>query len=169
MHPCRKIGLEFLDSASARFDSVVEVRASPEEIFEIFEDARSWPEWAPPIRKVEWTSPKPFGVGTTRTVYMAGGLVGDEEFIAWEHGKRMTFRFSAVSRKQVSAFLEDYRVTDVGGGRCRVEWTMALDPAGPGKLAMPLVAPLMRAVLQWMLGRFARYAESHAGRRLHAA
>ncbi len=117
---------------------------------------------APPIRRVEWTSPKPFGVGTTRTVYMAGGLVGDEEFIAWEPGRRMAFRFDAISRKQVDAFVEDYRVEDLGSEVCRVSWTMALAPLGPGKIAMPLAAPLMRVGLQWMLGRFARHVESRA-------
>jgi hypothetical protein len=160
--PCRKVGLEFLDSAPARFDSVVQVRATPAEIFETFEDAHSWTLWAPPIRRVEWTSPKPFGVGTTRTVYMAGGLVGREEFIAWEPGRRMAFRFDAVSRKQVDAFVEDYHVEDLDGRVCRVSWTMALAPTGPGRIVMPLVAPLMGVALRWMLGRFARHVESRA-------
>ena len=34
-----------------------------------------------PIQKVEWTSPKPYGVGTTRSVHMMGDMVGYEEFI----------------------------------------------------------------------------------------
>lgn len=162
MFPCRKVGLEFLDSAPTRFDSVVAVAATPAEIFATFEDAESWPLWAPPIRRVEWTSPEPFGVGTTRTVTMIGGLVGHEEFIAWESGRRMAFRFDAVSRKQVDAFVEDYRVEELGRGACRVSWTMALAPIGPGRIAMPLVAPLMGIGLQWMLGRFARHVESRA-------
>ena len=62
MYRCEAVGLEFLDRAPARFDSVVDVRATPQQIFDVFEDAHAWTVWAPMIRKVEWTSPKPFGV-----------------------------------------------------------------------------------------------------------
>ena len=96
-------------------------------------------------------------------------MTGEEEFIAWETGRRMAFRFAAASRNQVRAFVDDYRVADLGNGRCRVTWTMALEPVGPGKLLMPVVAPVMRAVLQWMLGRFARYVEGRSSAAKHAA
>ena len=43
----------------------------------------SWPYWAVGIKKVEWTSPKPFRVGTTRTVTFADGTEVYERFIAW--------------------------------------------------------------------------------------
>ena len=165
MFPCKKVGLDFLSSAPARFDAQVEVHATPEQIFEVFEDAHAWTVWAPPITNVDWTSPKPYGVGTTRTVSMIGGLVGYEEFIAWERGKRMAFCFVGASRNNVSAFAEDYRVTALGAGKTRVEWTMAMEPAGVGKWTMPLFAPVMRFGLQWMLGRFGRYVE---GRRSEA-
>jgi hypothetical protein len=40
--------------------------------------------WATVITKVTWTSPEPHGVGTTRVVNMRGGIVGDEQYLAWE-------------------------------------------------------------------------------------
>jgi len=166
---CRKVGLDFLGSAPARFDAKVEIHATPEEIFDVFEDAHAWTVWAPPITNVEWTSPKPYGVGTTRTVSMMGGLVGYEEFIAWERGKRMAFCFVGASRNNISAFAEDYRVTELGTGKTRVEWTMAMEPVGLGKWTMPLFAPLMRVGLQWMLGRFGRYVEAHRSEARQAA
>ena len=67
MSECRKVGPSFFASAPARFEATVEVEATPQKIFEVFEDAHAWTVWALPIKKVEWTSPKPFGVGTTRT------------------------------------------------------------------------------------------------------
>jgi len=160
MHECRKVDASFLDTAPARFEATVDVDATPEQIFEIFEDAHAWTVWALPIQKVEWTSPKPFGVGTTRTVSMAGGMVGEEEFIAWKRGEHMAFVFTRVSKPTVSAFAEDYKVTPLGGGRCQVRWVMAMEPAGFGKVTMPLFAPLMRVGLQWMLGRFKKYVEA---------
>ena len=57
-------------------------------------DAESWPHWATVITNVAWTSPEPRGVGTTRTVNMRGGIVGDEEFLAWEPFSHMAFRFN---------------------------------------------------------------------------
>ena len=39
----------------------------------------------------------------------------------------MAFRFNEASKKGVRAFAEDYQVTELGGGRSSVEWTMAMD------------------------------------------
>ncbi len=160
MYPCRKVGLAFFDEAPFRFEASVEVEAPPERVFDIFEDARSWPAWVPLIKRVEWTSPKPFGVGTTRTVTMVGGLVADEEFIAWEPGKRMAFYFRATSQKNLVAFAEDYRVTDLGNGRSRIAWRVAMEVSGLNRLAMPLTGPLVGLGLKWMLGRLRRYARA---------
>jgi uncharacterized protein YndB with AHSA1/START domain len=159
MHECQPVDTSFLDTAKNRFEAVVEIKATREQIFDAFEDAESWPKWAVPITHVEWTSPKPFDVGTTRTVTMIGNLVGEEEFIAWERGKRMAFRFNRASSTTIKAFAEDYHVEELSPGRCRLTWIMAMTPGGAGQATMPLVAPLMRVGLQWMLGRFKRYVE----------
>ena len=37
------------------------------------------------ITKVDWTSPKPFRAGTTRTVTL-NGIKVDEVFVVWDHG-----------------------------------------------------------------------------------
>ena len=58
-------------------------------------DAQAWTQWLP-ITKVTWTSPKPFGPGTTRTVEV-GPQVIEETFFAWEEGTRMAFRFERSS------------------------------------------------------------------------
>ena len=77
MKPCERVGLDFIDSAPFRFVSTVELAITPEQVFEVLDDAESWPQWATAITKVTWTSPPPHGVGTTRTVDMRGGIVGD--------------------------------------------------------------------------------------------
>jgi len=161
-HECRKVGLEFLEQTANVFKAEQTVRATPEQIFEVFEDAHAWTVWAMPIQKVEWTSPKPFGVGTTRTVFMMGGMTGYEEFVAWERGKRMAFTFVGCTEESVESFLEDYRVTDLGDGTCRAEWYMALDTKGASAKMMWLTRPLMRAANRWMFSRFKRYVESYA-------
>jgi uncharacterized protein YndB with AHSA1/START domain len=162
MYDCKPVDMSFLETAPYRLKSVVEIAASPERIFDAFEDPNSWTVWAIPITNVEWTSPKPFGIGTTRTVTMVGNMVGEEEFIAWDRGKRMAFRFNRSSTNTMPAFAEDYVVEELDPGRCRVTWTMAMEPGGASRVTMPLTAPLLRMGLQYMLGRFKKYVEDPA-------
>jgi hypothetical protein len=159
---CTKVGLEFLDQTRNVFRVEEIVRATPEQVFEVFEDAHAWTVWAMPIQKVEWTSPKPFGVGTTRTVSMMGGMDGYEEFIAWERGKRMAFSFVGCSKDATEKFLEDYRVTDLGDGRCRVEWYMAMEPRGFSRHLMWMTRPIMRMANRRMFRKFREYTENYA-------
>ena len=49
-------------------------------------DGETWTKWLP-ITKVEWTSPKPYKVGTTRTVWI-GEQVVEEVFFG---GERASF------------------------------------------------------------------------------
>jgi hypothetical protein len=151
---CEHVGLEFLESAPYRFRASEIVRATPEQIFASFEDAEAWKRWVTAITDVEWTSPFPLEVGSTRAVTMTGGVIGYEEFIAWERGRRMAFRFNEVSHPVLRAFAEDYHVVDLRDGTCRVNWTLAMDPIGPGAKSMPLAKPMVGAAIKWMLRRF---------------
>ncbi len=160
-YQCEDVGLEFFDEAPTRYAASVEIAATPDEVFDAFLDADAWTRWAWPITKVEWTSGFPIEVGSTRTVYMRGGLIGYEEFIAYEQGVRMAFRFNEASTQGVQAFAEDYRVTDLGAGRCRVDWTMAMKNArqGPGFVSA-LTDPVMGFMVRRMLRKFGRLVES---------
>ena len=159
---CAPVGLEFLEQTKNVFKAEEIIKASPEVIFEVFEDPGSWTVWAFPIQKVEWTSPKPFGVGTTRSVHMMGDMVGHEEFVAWERGKRMAFTFVGCSKDATDKFLEDYRVTDLGDGSCRVEWHMAMEPRGFSRRIMWMTRPLMGFANRRMFKKFKEYTENYA-------
>ena len=159
MYSCTPVGVEFFETAPHVFKAEEVIKASPEKIFELFEDAHSWTVWAMPIQNVEWTSPKPYGLGTTRTVSMMGGLDGYEEFIAWEPGRRMAFCFVGASQNMIESFAEDYQVTDLGDGTVKVNWTMAMAPKGAAKVSMALFKPLMGWGLRYMFGKFKKLAE----------
>jgi hypothetical protein len=154
-HPCTAVTTDFFHTAPHVYRAEVEINATPDRIFEYFEDAHSWTLWADPINKVEWTSPQPFGLGTTRTVYMQGDMVGWETFIAWERGKHMSFCFTEMSKPMNESFAEDYKVTDLGNGRCKVVWQMAMQPKGFSRFITPLIGPIMRRMLQKWLNNFA--------------
>lgn len=169
MARCEPVELDYLDRAPFRFTASELVNATPERVFEIFQDAVAWTKWVQVIKKVEWTSPFPLGVGSTRTVHMAGGLRGDETFIAWEPNERMAFRFDELSvpvgsAQLLSAFAEDYRVTDVRLGQSRVDWTLCMTPSGAGAVTARPAKPLMAFEIRRTLKRFARYVDATSRR-----
>lgn len=157
MHPCEPVDVEYTDTARFRFTNSVAIPATPRQLFEIFVDADSWPRWAGVITKVVWTSEPPYGVGTTRTVHMLGGLVGEEEFLAWEPERRMAFRFNASSTKGIHAFAEAYDIVPTEGG-CRLTWTLAMHGTAVTNLSISVVRPVMNLLFRRFLRRLSALA-----------
>jgi hypothetical protein len=142
--------LEALRAAPHVINNTIELDCTPAELFAIFDDEHTWKEWVPGIATVDWTTPRPFGVGTTRTVtFQGGGMKVYEEFIAWDLGKHMAFTFTGATQRVWWAFGEEYRVSDLGGGRCKLAWTVAYEPRFVFKALHFLFGPLM----SWGLGR----------------
>lgn len=131
MPPLRLTGPVVFAAAPHRATATVDLDCPPDALFDVFEDADAWPVWVPPIESVEWTTPLPPHEGAERVVRMAGGIEVTERFTAWERGRHMQFVFTTFPRRGLAGFGEDYRVADLGSGRCRLRWTMALVPA-PG-------------------------------------
>jgi hypothetical protein len=159
MHPCERVELSFIEKAPFRFVNTVDLAISGEQLFEVFADAQAWPKWAKAITKVTWTSPAPIAVGTTRIVAMLGGLVGDEEFLAWEPGSYLAFRFNSCSTSAVAAFAEEYRIVPTAQG-CRLTWTLAQKPAGPAKLGLLLGGPVLNLSFKWFLRNLRGYTDA---------
>jgi len=142
---CRAVELDFLDSAVWRFENVVELDATSGEVFDIFADGESWPKWFDAVQRVVWTSPEPKGVGTTRTVALSVTPLKttvDERFLVWDPGQRFTFRFERVGLPLFHAGIEDYRLEGLEGDRCRLTYTVCLDPTAAVRLAGPVSRPL---------------------------
>jgi hypothetical protein len=154
---CHRTGMEFYESASQRFQYDVVLECTPEKLFEVFEDENSWPVWAPGIAKVDWTSPKPYGVGTTRTVTFVGGMEVYEEFIAWEPGKEMAFIFQGITQDIWWSFGEHYRVVDMGSGRCKLTWTVAYEPRGTFAKLSGGIRPVMWLALKSFMSNLQKY------------
>lgn len=120
-----------------------EMAVSAETLFATLADGPSWSKWVPVIREVSWTSPKPFRVGTTRTVTLTGGIKVDEVFWTWEPNRRMGFAAEGINVGWVAALAEVYEIEPLGAQRCRLRWTFAVSLSGAlGK---------MRPVVEWVL------------------
>ena len=95
----------------------------------------------------EWTSPRPFGVGTTRTMRVAfGAIVVHEHFFRWEEGRRKSFSVHEASLPLFNRLAEDYLVEPLGKDRCRFTWTLAFEPSKAGRPGGPVNALLCRSL-----------------------
>ncbi|PXW25896.1 UNVERIFIED_CONTAM: carbon monoxide dehydrogenase subunit G [Williamsia faeni] len=161
-HTCEPVDLTFFDSAPYRFRNSIDIGVTPEQLFEVLKDPDAWHEWLSSITKVNWTSPEPFGIGTTRTVEMGKSMACDEKFLAWEDNRRMTFRFDSASTKSFNAFAEDYAIETTTDG-CRMTWTVAINPAGGTRIALAVAKPfLMDLILRRYLKELRKFSESRS-------
>lgn len=115
-------------------------QAAPQRLRDTFEIARPaadvWAQltgdsalaWCRILTDVSWTSPRPFGVGTTRTVRGLGGAsVIEERFFVWEEGRRQSFYAVATSVPMFRRFAEDLELEPTGDAACRLTWTIAIE------------------------------------------
>lgn len=111
LRECQDVGEDYLAGATVKVSHALAV--PPQALWAALCDARAWTQWLP-ITNLTWTSPQPYGAGTTRTVEIKQHRV-EEYFFGWEEGRRMAFRFTR-STLPLSAGVEDYRVTPTATG-----------------------------------------------------
>jgi ribosome-associated toxin RatA of RatAB toxin-antitoxin module len=140
-----------------QFVHTVDLDCSAEALFAVLEDPASWPVWAPGIGRVEWTSPRPFGVGTTRTVTFWGGTQVFERFTAWTPGRELVFTILSTTEELWTAFGEHYAVEPLGAQRCRLTWTVSYEATGGFGRAHRWVKPMMGAAFGFYMWRLRRY------------
>ena len=125
--PCHPVDASFFDTAPMRFRNVVDLDVPRAKVFAIFEDGESWPKWFHAIHKVKWTSSKPYGVGTTRTVSLTPVTL-DEHFFRWEQDRRCSFYVTGHSMPLAHALAEDYLLEDLAPGKTRFTYSVAMEP-----------------------------------------
>ena len=159
MGQCKTVDMSFFDNAPKCFINEMEFDVSAETVFESFKRADDWPIWVDSIGKVEWTTPEPFGIGTTRRVTFTSGKYADELFIAWEPNKRMAFCFTETDQPGTHSFAEDYILTDLGNNRSKLVWRVAFDPAGFSKIIFMLFGFAINKVFKTALAEFKTFIE----------
>ncbi len=118
--------MDFFDSAPQRRSYVLDLPVSPERVWRGLAASNPlW--WCRLLSSVEYTSPRPFGVGTTRTTAVLGVLRLREVFIRWEEGRRQSFLVDRANLPVFRRFGEDYLVERSAEG-ARLTWTFAYEP-----------------------------------------
>ena len=163
MRDLRKVGAEYLDSAPVRGTLTQDIPASAAATFRALEDAESWPEFIGPITAVTWTSPEPFGVGTTRTITGKGTSI-DEEFWGWEDGRSMGFCFTSANVPVFAAFAEEWRVEPTGDDSCRLIWRYGLETPALAKPLQPVLGFGFKRQGTGFLRDLADYMAANKGR-----
>ncbi len=102
--------------------------------------------WCRALGGAVWTSPKPYGVGTTRTMRVAGALVIHETYFRWEEGRRKSFYVLEANLPLFKYFGEDYLVEENGPDACRFTWTMAGQSSALGAPGAPILRALVKSM-----------------------
>lgn len=129
MHPLNT-DETLLKTAKARAAAEREMAVSAEQLFAALEDGSVWTKVSGAIREVTWTSPKPYAIGTTRTVTFAAGIRIDERFWTWEPNRRMGFSVTAASTSRLSGLSEVYEITPLSEEHCKLRWVAAASFTG---------------------------------------
>jgi hypothetical protein len=135
----------FLASAPVRYSDTFAIARTPAQVWSelVSEKPLSWCRAV----SIHWTSPRPFGVGTTRQAsVLRGASKVQERYFLWEEGRRHAFYVTEANVPAFKRLAEDYLVESDGPGRCRFTWTIAIEPTLMGRLGGPVNGLLFKSL-----------------------
>jgi len=138
LEPCDET---YFKSAPHIYKYVQDLPVAPERVWQSLIADGSVAEWTPLLKSIEWTSPRPLGLGATRTVVLpANAVTIHEHFFRWEEGHRYSFYGTEANRPLLGRIAEDYLVEE-GPKGCRFTWTFALEGTKKTKGLVKLLSP----------------------------
>jgi polyketide cyclase/dehydrase/lipid transport protein len=158
-YPLEPADDDFIASAPHVFRYQKRFAATPEQVWKSMTSDESMAAWTPAIRKVTWTSPRPFGVGTTREVVVGGSV--RERYYRWDEGRSNAFYIYEASLPFFKRFAEDY-VVEPDGAETVFTWTVAIEPKDAYRLPVKVLAPVLKAGLGQIPSGGQRYFAKHA-------
>ncbi|HET6734353.1 SRPBCC family protein [Mycobacterium sp.] len=161
LYPCERVGLELINTARFRSTNSVDLAITPAQLWQVLEEAESWPLWSP-LTRMTWTSPAPFRLGSTRAIEMRNGGAALEEVIAWQPHSHMAFRMNKSSFARERASVEEHRIEPTPQG-CRLTWTLAHDPQNPPLLARIIAKRVMTSKYREYLAKLRQYTDQRFG------
>jgi hypothetical protein len=143
-YPLEPADDEFFSSAPHVFRYQKRFAATTEQVWESLTSDISIAAWSPAIKKVTWTSPRPFGVGTTRDVTPPGGSTMRERYFRWDEGSSHAFYVYESKLPIFKRFAEDY-VVEPDAAETLFTWTVAIEPKNAFRLPLKVLAPVLKA------------------------
>jgi uncharacterized protein YndB with AHSA1/START domain len=155
----RSEDVSFVERAPVVVRAETSVPASPQAVWPALADAAAWPSWFSGMKDAHYTSPEPYGVGSTRRVRVMS-LEADETILAFDVGKRFAFRVDSTNLPLFVALVEVVTLEAVGSGT-RVVYRQALEPRPWLRLLMPLLRGQMERGLRRGLDGLAPWVAAH--------
>ena len=143
-YPLESADEAFIASAPHVFRYQKRFAASPDKVWESLCSDASLAAWGPMISNVTWTSPRPFGVGTTREVTAPAGSKMRERYFQWEEGHSNSFYAYESALPIFKRFAEHYLV-EPAGSETLFTWTLALEAKSAFAVPVKLLAPILKA------------------------
>jgi Polyketide cyclase / dehydrase and lipid transport len=143
--PTGQSELSFIETAPYHFNSVGVIPASAARVFDLLSTGETQKEWFQDFVACRWTSPKPYGVGSTREIELRI-LTVKERFLVWEPGKRLTFSIDAITVPLIKGMVEDMQLEPISDTSTLLRWRAYYDPSA----IMRAVHPVGRAVFGQM-------------------
>ncbi|MGD8318718.1 MAG: SRPBCC family protein [Myxococcales bacterium] len=159
------IGLDFFDRAPLRVETTMTARCAPEDLMETLRGDTVWTEWASALKKVEWTSPKPYGQNATRDVTLAGGMVVREIFFHWKENERVAFYVAESTIPKLDVFAEDYRIERIDDDHTKLTWVVAIRNRGFMTVFNPVMPYLLKLIFKGWLKSYKKILEARAAAR----
>ena len=124
---CEPVDESFFARAPVRMTARFEVARPATEVWGELTSERPL-YWCRILQEVKWTSPWPFGVGTTRDVKALWGANNFREYyFRWEEGRQHSFYVVEATAPLASRFAEDYLVEPTSDDSCTFTWTIAYE------------------------------------------
>lgn len=161
MVECKVVSESFMQTARAKGSAVRRMNVNARQLFACFEDGESWGQWVPVIKHVQWTSPRPFTVGTTRTVTLSLGIKLEEVFWAWEPERHVAFCITRASNGMLRALAESYQITPIDEHTCSLHWRMAMQLNGMASVAEKYMSPSLEPAMQKLMATLERVAAKY--------
>ncbi|MBD0862064.1 SRPBCC family protein [Gordonia sp. zg691] len=130
-YPLETFDLDFFDEAPVRHVIDVRLPVTPQRAWAEFTRQHTL-DWCRAIKTIEFTSPAPYGPGTTRKAVLGPGYVTlEEHFFDWtenadEGHYRNGFRVERANVPGIRRFGEATEISPTDAG-CRLRWTFALE------------------------------------------
>lgn len=152
------VDTSFANSAPRKVVVEQRIDTSTGPIWAALVDHPGWTQWYPGMKKCRGTSDPASGVGSTRTVSV-GGLVADEEFVAWEPETLWAFSIVKTNLPMAKRFLEQLELIP-GEGSTLVRYTGAFEPVFITRPIASLIEKQVSAGWTEGLGGLATYVTS---------
>jgi hypothetical protein len=124
----------FLEDATRRVVVDVDVARPASEVWAELTEDGPMASYCRAISSITWTSPRPFGVGTTRTTRVLGGLITlHEHYPHWQDGRRKVFVGVRTVPPVLRRVSEEYLVEPIDANHCRFRWTAVWEPTPLGR------------------------------------